>query len=85
MNYWQDHTTVVITWKADASVPTFPGQRSRRNADGSLSIEYTQDELRAAVALMRSMRGEAWRMGDAAAYGRVVPRAVDEGRQTILL
>ena len=46
--YWSKHTTIVITWPGDMP-GVFASARWRRNADGSLSVEYTRDELVLAV------------------------------------
>lgn len=47
-DYWSRHRTIVITWP-----PGMPGvfasARWRRGPDGSLSVEYTREELELAV------------------------------------
>ena len=49
--YWSKHQTIVITWP-----PNMPGVaaigRHRRNADGTLSVEYTREDLELAVVAM---------------------------------
>ena len=46
--YWAKHQTIVITWPGDMP-GVFASARWRRNADGSLSVEYTRDELVLAI------------------------------------
>ena len=46
--YWARHRTIVITWPANMP-GVFASARWRRNPDGSLSVEYTRDELELAV------------------------------------
>ena len=46
--YWARHRTIVITWPGDLP-GVFASARWRRNADGSLSVEYTREELELAV------------------------------------
>ena len=52
--YWSKHTTIVITWPGDLSGVTAMG-KWRRNADGSLAVEYTRDSLALAVATLREI------------------------------
>lgn len=47
-DYWASHATIVITWPP--GIPgVFASSRWRRHADGSLSVEYTRDELELAI------------------------------------
>lgn len=46
--YWSRHRTIVITWSAGMR-GVFASARWRRNEDGSLSVEYTREELELAV------------------------------------
>ena len=46
--YWAKHQTIVITWPGDMP-GVFASARWQRNEDGSLSVEYTREELELAV------------------------------------
>lgn len=46
--YWSKYPTIVITWPGDMP-GVFASARWRRNPDGSLSVEYTRDELELAI------------------------------------
>lgn len=46
--YWAKHSTIVITWPGDMP-GVFASARWRRNPDGSLSVEYTREELELAI------------------------------------
>lgn len=76
---------VCILWPSDASAPVIEGQNTHRQADGALEVEYTPDQLRAVVAMMKSIRGQQWSAADAAAWVRVIPLPTTEGTQESLL
>ena len=76
---------VCILWPSEASVPVIEGQPCHRREDGALEVEYTPDQLRAVVAMMKSIRGQQWSAADAAAWVRVIPLPAAEGTQESLL
>lgn len=53
--YWSKHSTIVITWPGDLPGVAAIG-RHRRNADGTLSVEYTREDLEFALVAMREFR-----------------------------
>ena len=72
-DYWQAHTTVVLTWPAGASVPLprlTDGSQPRHeyHADGSLSVEYTRDTLLLTLAIWRGIRNERPKAAEAATW-----------------
>ena len=53
--YWARHRTIVITWPAEMRGVAAIG-RWRRNADGSVSCEYTRETLALALETMREVQ-----------------------------
>ena len=53
--YWARHQTIVITWPAGMRGVAAIG-RWRRNADGSVSCEYTRETLALALETMREVQ-----------------------------
>ena len=51
-DYWARHQTIVITWPGNMPGVAAIG-RHRRNADGTLSVEYTREDLELATVAMR--------------------------------